>query len=45
VARAGGDDILKALLKVTPKDGYSWVECSACWGGWQVLDYAADSVG
>lgn len=33
--------ILKALLKVTPKDGYSWVECGACSGGWQVLDYAA----
>jgi hypothetical protein len=37
--------ILKALLKVTPKDHYSWVECGACSGGWQVLDFAEERVG
>jgi hypothetical protein len=37
--------ILKALLKVTPKDRYSWVEYGGCQAGWQVADYAAESVG
>jgi hypothetical protein len=37
--------ILKALLKVTPKDGYSWVGCGDCSGGWQVLDFAEERVG
>ena len=31
---------LKLLLRVTPKDGYSWTECSACESGWQVADSA-----
>jgi hypothetical protein len=37
--------ILKALLKVTPKDRYSWVKCGACSGGWQVLDFAEQRIG
>jgi len=37
--------IVKALLKIVPKDGYSWVECGACGFGWQVADYAEASVG
>jgi hypothetical protein len=37
--------IVKALLKLTPKDGYSWVECGACSAGWQVPDFAEASVG
>jgi hypothetical protein len=37
---ASDPSILKALLKITPKDGYSWVECGACSAGWQVLDLA-----
>jgi hypothetical protein len=37
--------ILKALLKITPKHGYSWVECGAYSGGWQVLDFAEERVG
>jgi hypothetical protein len=32
--------ILKALLEITPKEGYSWVECGACSGDWKVLDFA-----
>ena len=42
---ASDPSILKALLKVTPKDGYSWVECGSCSGGWQVLDFAEKRVG
>jgi hypothetical protein len=37
--------ILRVLLKVTPKEGYSWVECGACGFGWQVLDFAEKRVG
>jgi hypothetical protein len=39
------------LLRVLPKvedgaaPGYWWVECGACETAWQVLDYAAESVG
>jgi hypothetical protein len=36
--------ILRALLKLTPKDGYTWVECGACSGGWQVPHYVAEAV-
>jgi hypothetical protein len=32
--------ILRALLKITPKDGYAWVECGGCQAGWQVADFA-----
>jgi hypothetical protein len=28
-----------------PKDRYSWVECGAFSGGWQVLDFAEERVG
>jgi hypothetical protein len=31
--------------KITEKDGYSWVECAGCEGGWQVPQYAKESVG
>jgi hypothetical protein len=37
--------ILRALLKITPKDGYVWVECGGCQGGWQVADFAEETVG
>ncbi|MGA9159546.1 MAG: hypothetical protein WB297_01605 [Actinomycetota bacterium] len=36
--------MLRAVLRVTPKDGYSWVECNACDIGWQVPHFA-ESVG
>jgi hypothetical protein len=36
--------VIKVLLKVTDKENYDWVECSGCWGCWQVLHYA-ESVG
>ena len=36
--------LLRAVLKVTHKDGYDWVECNACAYGWQVAHYA-ESVG
>ena len=36
--------MLRALLKVTGKDGYDWVECGACDIGWQV-PHSAESVG
>jgi hypothetical protein len=32
--------VLRVLLKVSPSDGYSWVQCSGCDAGWQVADYA-----
>jgi hypothetical protein len=32
--------MLRAVLKVTHKDGYEWVECNACDYGWQVPHYA-----
>jgi hypothetical protein len=34
--------LLKILLKVTPSDGYAWMVCGVCQGGWQVPDYAED---
>jgi hypothetical protein len=34
--------MLRALLKITAKDGYAWVECCACGGGWQVADFAPE---
>jgi hypothetical protein len=37
--------VLKVLLKITPKDGYSWCECGSCACGWQVADFAEASVG
>jgi hypothetical protein len=37
--------ILRALLKITPKDGYAWVECGGCQAGWQVADFAEEHVG
>jgi hypothetical protein len=36
---------LRALLRITPKEGYAWVECGACDSGWQVLDFAEECVG
>lgn len=36
--------MLRAVLRVTPKDGYNWIECNACGFGWQV-PYYAESVG
>ena len=36
--------LLRALLKVTDRDGYAWVECGICEHGWQVPYYAAESV-
>jgi hypothetical protein len=36
--------VLRYVLRVTDKDGYAWVECSACETGWQV-PYYAESVG
>jgi hypothetical protein len=36
--------MLRAVLRVTPKDGYDWVECNGCDLGWQVSHYA-ESVG
>jgi hypothetical protein len=36
--------MLRVVLRVTPKDGYDWVECNACDIGWQV-PYFAESVG
>jgi hypothetical protein len=36
--------VLKALLRITPKEGYWWVECGACDTSWQV-PYYAESVG
>jgi hypothetical protein len=36
---------LKVLLKVSERDDYDWVQCSACDTGWQVPHYAAESVG
>jgi hypothetical protein len=37
--------VLKVLLKITPKEGYSWCECGSCETGWQVPFYAEASVG
>lgn len=37
-------DVIKVLLRTTEKDGYWWVECAGCEGGWQVAFYA-DGVG
>jgi hypothetical protein len=36
--------ILRALLKLTLKDGYTWVECGGCQAGWQVADCAEERV-
>jgi hypothetical protein len=36
---------LRAVLRVTDRDGYWWVECNACDGVWQVPYYASDGVG
>ena len=36
--------VLRAVLRVTPKDGYSWVACNSCDYGWQI-QYVAESVG
>lgn len=32
--------MLQALLKVTDKGDYAWVECGSCDAGWQVTHYA-----
>jgi hypothetical protein len=37
--------ILRALLKLTPKDGYTWVECGGCQAGRQVADLAEERAG
>ena len=36
--------MLRAVLRVTRKDGYDWVECNACAWAWQVAHFA-ESVG
>jgi hypothetical protein len=36
--------MIRAILRVTDKGGYSWVQCNSCDGGWQV-PYYAESVG
>jgi hypothetical protein len=28
--------MIKVLLRTTEMDGYWWVECAGCEGGWQV---------
>jgi len=33
------------LLKITPKDSYTWVECGGCQAGWQVANFAEKRVG
>jgi hypothetical protein len=38
-------DVIKVLLRITEKDGYWWVECAGCEGGWQVPFYAQERVG
>jgi hypothetical protein len=37
--------LIRAILKVDEREGYWWVQCGACDGGWQVPFYAAESVG
>ena len=37
--------ILRAILKVSEREGYWWVECNVCDCGWQVLYYAASNAG
>ena len=37
--------VLKYLLKVNDRDGYWWVDCAACEGGWQVPFFAEANVG
>jgi sugar phosphate isomerase/epimerase len=39
--------MLRAVLRVTAKAGYDWVECNSCDYGWQVAHFAesAESVG
>jgi hypothetical protein len=37
-------DVLRFALKAVDKNGYWWVQCSACDTGWQVLHFA-ESVG
>jgi hypothetical protein len=32
--------VLRLALKAVERDGYWWVQCSACDTGWQVTDYA-----
>lgn len=32
--------LLRAVLRITPKDSYSLVSCNACEFSWQVPDYA-----
>jgi hypothetical protein len=34
--------ILRALLRITPKERYAWVECGGCQAGWQVADFAEE---
>ena len=37
-------DVLRFALKAVERDGYWWVQCSACDSGWQI-PYVAESVG
>jgi hypothetical protein len=37
--------LVRAILKIQERDGYWWVQCGACDGGWQVPFYAVESVG
>lgn len=45
----GEDDraVLKVALRIKPglSEGYDWVECNACGGGWPVAHFAAESGG
>jgi hypothetical protein len=37
--------VVRALLKVTEREGYWWVECGSCDFGWQVPFFAEERVG
>jgi len=37
--------MLRAVLRVTRKDGYDWVECNGCDIGWQVAHFAESAQG
>jgi hypothetical protein len=43
--RATGRNRARAILKGQECEGYWWVQCGACDGGWQVPLYAATSMG
>ena len=37
--------VLRLALRIADRAGYSWVECAACQGGWQVPYFAEENVG